>query len=288
MDFVAIDFETANPDFSSICQVGAVRFRGGQVVESWESFVNPRAYFDFMNCSVHGIGEDMVADAPLWQDIHRELDQWMTGAIVVCHTSFDRTAFHRACEKVSLPAHDCTWLDSSRVVRRTWPDFAYSGYGLKNIAGHLGIEFSHHNAREDARAAGEVLCRALEHSGYPLQEWLTRARRPLSEDAGRMKTVGNPLGSLLGETLVFTGSLQVPRSQASEMAAAVGCNVDPGVTKRTTILVVGDQDIQKLNGNERSSKHRKAEDLMRSGQQIRIIGESDFAALVGQDQMVVR
>ncbi len=48
------------------------------------------------------------------------------------------------------------------------------------------------------------------------------------------------------------------------------------VTKHTTLLVVGDQDLRKLNGQEKISKHRKAEQLIAKGQALRILGESDF------------
>jgi len=52
--------------------------------------------------------------------------------------------------------------------------------------------------------------------------------------------------------------------------------VASGVTKKTTLLVVGDQDIKKLAGYEKSSKHRKAEELIQSGIPLRILKESDF------------
>jgi len=54
------------------------------------------------------------------------------------------------------------------------------------------------------------------------------------------------------------------------------------VTKNTTLLVVGDQDISKLAGKNKSSKHLKAEQLISKGQLIRIIKESDFKKLVVQ------
>jgi hypothetical protein len=62
---------------------------------------------------------------------------------------------------------------------------------------------------------------------------------------------------LFGETVVFTGSLTLPRREAAALAASVGCEVASGVTKSTTLLVVGDQDVRKLAGNERSSKHSR-------------------------------
>ena len=53
-----------------------------------------------------------------------------------------------------------------------------------------------------------------------------------------------------------------------------------GVTKETTILVVGNQDARKLAGREKTFKHRKAEDLIGKGQAIKILTEKDFENLV--------
>ncbi|MNF07088.1 DNA polymerase III subunit epsilon [compost metagenome] len=87
-------------------------------------------------------------------------------------------------------------------------------------------------------------------------------------------------GILAGNVVVFTGALSIPRRDASEMAAKGGCEVGAGVTKQTTLLVVGDQDISRLAGKDKSSKHVKAEELIAKGQKIRILGESDFQALL--------
>jgi DNA polymerase-3 subunit epsilon len=63
------------------------------------------------------------------------------------------------------------------------------------------------------------------------------------------------------------------------LAAKIGCRVEDGVNKQTSLLVVGDQDIKKLAGHEKSSKHRKAEALILAGQSIRILRETDFKEL---------
>lgn len=98
------------------------------------------------------------------------------------------------------------------------------------------------------------------------------------------KRIGNPNGPLYGERLVFTGSLSIARDKAADMAAAAGCQIDQGVTKKTTILVVGDQDISLLSGHEKSSKHRKAEKYIAKGLPIRILRESDFKRLIELDE----
>ena len=86
-------------------------------------------------------------------------------------------------------------------------------------------------------------------------------------------------GPLVGEVVVFTGALTMVRSEAADLAIALGCEVATSVTRKTTLLVVGDVDLRKTAGRPKSSKHRKAEQLALAGQSIRIIGESDFQAI---------
>jgi DNA polymerase III subunit epsilon len=117
-----------------------------------------------------------------------------------------------------------------------------------------------------------------------MEEWKHRVNRPINPDQSSsgvaIQRDGNPEGDLYGEVIVFTGALDLPRAEAANFAARIGCQVTTGVTKKTTILVVGDQDITKLAGHEKSLKHRKAEQLVADGHRLRIIRETDFTALV--------
>ncbi len=157
--FVAIDVETANADLASICQIGVVSFSNGEVADSWKTLVDPEDEFDAVNVSIHGIDEHSVAGAPRFSDIVGTLQTRLGGHVVVSHLPFDRVALGRAHERYGMPAPQCTWLDTARVTRRAWPQFSQRGYGLADIASWCGIEFRHHDAEEDARAAGLVLLR---------------------------------------------------------------------------------------------------------------------------------
>lgn len=280
MQFVSVDVETANEDLGSICQVGIVTFKNEVIVDSWQAVIDPQDYFSPMNVSIHGISEDDVRGAPTFADVFDEIFRRFDQQIVVSHTSFDRAALSRAADKIRRPLAQCEWLDTAKVVRRAWPEFAKKGYGLKNVARTLGISFQHHDAQEDARAAGEILVKAIEHSGISAREWLSHAARPLSPTSP-IAQIGNPDGPLFGEVVVFTGTLSLPRREAARLAAEAGCTVVEGVKKGVTLLVVGDQDIRRTAGHEKSSKHRKAEALIERGEPIRIVGESDFTWLVG-------
>jgi DNA polymerase-3 subunit epsilon len=68
---------------------------------------------------------------------------------------------------------------------------------------------------------------------------ITAPRRIKPAFAGKFARQGAGSGSLAGETIVFTGSLQISRGEAAEEGALAGCNVADGITKKTTILVVG-------------------------------------------------
>jgi DNA polymerase III subunit epsilon len=281
--FTVIDVETANPDLSSICQVGIATFLDGAPHQKWVSLVNPEDEFDGMNVSIHGITEEMVADAPTWRDVYPTVKQLLQGNVVVSHTPFDRVAVSRACERLDVPVCDCQWLDSARVVRRAWPIFAQSGYGISNVAAHFSIKYKQHDALEDAICAGVIMLRAITETGLNVEQWLRRVEQPIHPHPNDYRPImrdGNPDGELYGEVLVFTGALSMPRRVAANLASSAGCRVDDGVTKHTTLLVVGDQDIKRLAGQEKSSKHRRAEELIAAGKPIRILTESDFQRVV--------
>jgi DNA polymerase-3 subunit epsilon len=284
MRFVALDVETANPRMSSICQIGVVTFDDQREVSAEVYLVDPHEYFDPFNVAVHGITEADVRGQPCFRDLLPWLTERTEGQVVACHTHFDRVALQQACDRCKTDPLPCTWLDTASVTRRTWPDFAGAGYGLANVAAHLGISFRHHDALEDARAAGLILLRAIEQTGFEPQEWVDRCKRGISSPScgSNVRRSGDGDGPLLGETLVFTGALQITRAGAADMAHEAGAAVEPGITKRITMLVVGDQDLDKLNGHEKSSKHRKAEQLIAEGRPIRIIGEADFMALCAE------
>jgi DNA polymerase III subunit epsilon len=279
MNFLAIDVETANADYSSICQIGVAEFENGQVIQKWSTLVNPEAYFDPFNVSIHGIDKQQVKDAPTFDKIHNELISRIQDKITVHHMPFDKIAISRACQEYNLEIINAIWLDSAKIARRTWEQFAYKGYGLANIANHLKIEFMHHDALEDAITAGKIVIEACTLKNLMVEHWLEQIRKPINP--GNIGYSFNQLnanadGPLYRELLVFTGALFLPRNEAAKIAADLGCEVGNSISTKTTMLVVGTQDSSKLAGYEKSSKHRKVEELINKGFPIKILSEKDF------------
>lgn len=283
MDFVAIDVETANPDMASICQIGIACFKDGKLEKEWVSLINPEDYFDPINTSIHGIEESSVSSAPMFEDVYPEIESMLSGKVCVSHTHFDRISLDKVIRKYSLEPIELTWLDSAKVARRTWEECAWKGYGLANVCKIIGYVFKHHDALEDAKASGAIINAAIEKAGISLDGWLTRVGQPIAGEgslSGKVTLEGNPEGDLYGHTIIFTGALSIPRRDAATMAAHMGCSVASSVSKKVDYLVVGDQDVSRLAGKDKSSKHLKVEELISNGFQIRILKESDFKKLV--------
>ena len=175
LTFNAIDVETANSDPSCICQIGIVHVRDGVIKDQLSVLVNPEAQFNDFNIRLHGIDRSVVKDSEALPGLEARLRQLLEGTVLVSHTSFDRRAMDAAMERYGLRSLRANWLDSATIARRAWPQRYKRRWNLAAIAGDLGIVFRHHDAAEDARAAGEIVLYAYRHTGIDIDGWLNRS-----------------------------------------------------------------------------------------------------------------
>ena len=170
MKFYSLDVETANPDQSSICQIGVSVFEDGKLVDTWKSYIDPQDYFHLRFIEIHGITPKMVKRKPTFPEVYPILRQMFENNIVVHHSPFDRVAFRKVFDKYGLESFDVQWLDSVRVARHTWNDLD-GGYNLANLALYLGIDFRHHDALEDSITCGKIMVYASRRVGIEITEW---------------------------------------------------------------------------------------------------------------------
>ncbi|RWR09128.1 exonuclease domain-containing protein [Paenirhodobacter populi] len=274
--FVALDVETACGDAGSICQIGLACVLPDNGIRTFSMLVNPGTRFDPFNIRLHGIGPGHVADAPDFPQALALLLPLLRAHPLIQHSNFDRLAIQAACRAHGIEPPALRWSDSVAIARRAWPELkGNGGHGLANLKRVLRLQFHHHDAGEDARAAALVVLHAETRLALPFEQ-LTAPRPAPRTRAARPVPVADPEGPLAGAVVVFTGSLGIPRDRAAEMAARAGMEVAQGVTERTTHLVVGPGPATALQ----STKLRKAEQLRAAGYPIRIIDESAFRALV--------
>lgn len=262
-DFVVIDVETACSRVSSICQVGIVGFRDGAITFEYETLIDPRDHFSGFNTRIHGISAEHVLGQPCFAEVHTVIDAHLGGRITVAHSYFDKGALAAACRIHDRPAVDTIWLDSVGVAKRAWP--ALSSHKLNVVARHLGIPLKHHDALSDARAAGMIVVKAIEHTGMPLATWVAPTMRRRAGPA----PAAAPVGPLRGERVAILG--QPRNGPLAQRIAAGGGRVVAAVGSTTTILaVIGDEPFGYVRFD---AQYRKAEELQRAGGSIRIMSE---------------
>ena len=164
-DFVAIDFETANGQQSSVCSVGIVIVQGGEIVDSFYSLIRPIPnYYSWFCRQVHGLGHgdtDNAKEFPeVWAEAMEKVHEYFPyiedGEVpfVAHNKAFDETclkAVFRAYDIV-YPGYefDCTLLKSRQIWRE-------GHHNLDIIAGYCVYNLeNHHHALADAEACAWI------------------------------------------------------------------------------------------------------------------------------------
>jgi len=156
MNFVAIDFETANSSRSSVCSLAAVTVENGQIVRSNYALIRPPVMkFDYRNIQVHGINPKDVINKPTFNQLWERICPHLENKIVIAHNAaFDISVLRSILKEYSLPLpkfkHACT----VQIAQKAWPDG--ENYKLNTLAQKFQIDFKHHNALHDARTCAKI------------------------------------------------------------------------------------------------------------------------------------
>ncbi len=101
-DFAAIDFETANNERTSVCSVGVVIVRNGEIVDSFYSLIQPEPnYYNYWCTQVHGLTRQDTEDAPIFPEVWKQIEPLIEGLPLVAHNK----AFDESCLKALLAKH---------------------------------------------------------------------------------------------------------------------------------------------------------------------------------------
>ena len=296
--FAAIDFETARPERASACAVSVALVNDGRLGESKTWLIQPvgNEYGSF-NTMVHGLGPDDTADAPAFGDVWPLVLDFLADRLVVAHYApFDLGVLRGELARSQLEWPHLTVACSMVLARRTWPGLA--SYSLPLLADFLDMPpFRHHDPSQDAIAAAEVVRRVLAATGAPDLTTLAESLHvrfgqlsPGSYDPCVSRTAQadwdlvppdpsdlNPEKPFFGAGVAFTGTLMsMARREAAQLVVTAGGRFSKSMTKTTDFLVFGIQDFSKFADGERSTKTRKAEELIAKGSPLKIISEDDF------------
>lgn len=161
-DFAAIDFETANDKRSSVCSIGIVVVKNGEIAAKFYSLIRPYPnYYTRWTTAVHGLTPADTNDAPDFDEVWAKASKLIDGLPLVAHNS----AFDESCLKAVHKLYDIYYPDyefycTYKASRRVLPNLP--NHKLDTVATACGYELrNHHNALADAEACAVIAMKIL-------------------------------------------------------------------------------------------------------------------------------
>ena len=162
-EFVVFDIETTgiSVNHCAMTEIGAVRISGGEIVERYNTFVNPEMPIPENITELTGITDDMVKDAPKIDRAIPEFLKFVGGRLLIAHNAnFDTSFIRAAAEKVGVPFKN-PYLDTVALSRFVNPDL--KRHKLDVLAEHYGLgDFNHHRACDDAEMLALIFFKMVE------------------------------------------------------------------------------------------------------------------------------
>ena len=152
-DFAAIDFETANFCRSSVCSVGVVVVRNGEIVDSFYSLIHPEPdYYNYQCSQVHGLSSRDTCHAPVFSKVWEQVEPMIEGLPLVAHNkAFDESCLKAAFKNYQMDYPDYTFYDTLAAARKVFPN--EENHQLHTISALCGYNLeNHHHALADAEA----------------------------------------------------------------------------------------------------------------------------------------
>ena len=175
-DFIAIDFETANQQPSSVCSIGVVMVRNGQVADSFYSLIQPEPnYYSYWCQRVHGLSQCDTDDAPVFSKVWKKLEERIADVFFSDQQTIDD--LHYQIASIPFVAHNARFDEGClkavfKVYQMDYPDYRFYdtlaaarrqfGHSLPNHQLHTvaatcgyGLQ-NHHHALADAEACAAI------------------------------------------------------------------------------------------------------------------------------------
>jgi DNA polymerase-3 subunit epsilon len=287
---IIVDIETTGLDLGvdQIIEIAAIEvdLDNGKVLREFQTFSMPDEVYIFDGTEdidddiepepfeldpfikeLTGITEEMLEGAPSNSDATEAFFVFTKDQPIWAYNAKFDSRFLNKNTINHIAFHDVLAL-----ARRCFPSLP--NHKLSTVAEHLNVSTKGtHRALADCLITKEVLMNCLkifsEHPELKQHDFKATDYKPIDS------------GLFFGKSIVFTGALvAMTRDVAAQHASKYGFKIGSTVTSKTHYLVVGVQDLSHLAGHDKSTKHRKAEELIAEGIQINIITENDFLKII--------
>ena len=191
-EIVCFDIETTGLKVTqeAITEIGAVRLRNGEIVETFQTFVDPERRLTPEIIGLTGITDEMLRGAPKLKDALTAFLAFAGNAPLAAHNAeFDISFIRAGCQKCGIP-FEPTYIDTLILAQNLLPGLGK--YKLDIVADHLQLpQFNHHRASDDAVPVAQMLTKffpMLEERGVTRLQQINNEMlklRPLGSKSNR-------------------------------------------------------------------------------------------------------
>ena len=191
-EIVCFDIETTGLKVTqeAITEIGAVRLRNGEIVETFQTFVDPERRLTPEIIGLTGITDEMLRGAPKLKDALTAFLAFAGNAPLAAHNAeFDISFIRAGCRKCGIP-FEPTYIDTLILAQNLLPGLGK--YKLDIVAEHLQLpQFNHHRASDDAVPVAQMLTKffpMLEERGVTRLQQINNEMlklRPLGSKSNR-------------------------------------------------------------------------------------------------------
>lgn len=187
-NYVIFDLETTgiSPNHDEVIEISALKVKGGEVVDEFNTLVNPGRKIPFGATKVNGITNAMVAEAPAFSHVLAEFLDFAEGLVLVGHNiaRFDMKFIWRDAEQYFGEIPQNNYVDTLQVARKHLPKMEH--HRLVDLAEHYGISSEGaHRALNDCYMNQKVYECMVAEMREAHQKRVEEARKKASEAANR-------------------------------------------------------------------------------------------------------
>lgn len=309
--YVVIDIETSGFDANhdSIIEIGALRIKNNEITDKFSSLVKPDKYFidsqakaetdyfetesgkycyyidDFI-IERTGINNAMLLDAPETKDVLAAFFKFINDDIIVGHNvNFDVNFIYDNYLKYFGKTFGNDFTDTLRLSRIALKELEH--HTLKDVAKYFSVvQTMEHRALADCETTWkcyEELKKYIKENNIemPVHKHKSSGHKFRAKDIATDNIEFDETSPFYRKVFCFTGTLdKMTRKEAMQIVADNGGINGDGVTKKTNYLVLGNNDYCKAIKDGKSSKHKKAQQLILKGQELQIISENVFYDMI--------
>ena len=160
--FTVFDIETTgmSPVYDRIVELAAVRIACDGTLSHFSTLINPGCPIPSRATAVHNISNEMVKNAPFFEDIAGEFQDFISGSTLVAHNArFDLSFIQESFFRGGFQLWKGKTLDSLRLVKQTHPGLP--SYRLQNLRHYFGLKtapgMNPHRAAADVEWTRQLL-----------------------------------------------------------------------------------------------------------------------------------